>query len=238
MKECSKCKEIKKFEEFNIDNKSKDGYRYICKSCTKDQAHERYVKNKNRINEYNKNWHRDNKEKMNIYYSNMKEHRRKIQKEYREKNKKILLDKKKIYYIENKEEITQNRRNKRKEINEYSRKRKQLDPILKLISNIRTSIYNSIKRNGFSKNKNTKEIIGCSFEDFKYHLESKFEIWMNWNNYGKFNGEFNHGWDIDHIIPISTAKTEEDIIKLNHFLNLQPLCSKMNRVIKKDKLND
>ncbi len=60
---------------------------------------------------------------------------------------------------------------------------------------------------------------------------------MTWENRGLYNGEFNYGWDIDHIIPISFAKTEEDIIKLNHYTNLQPLCSKINRDIKKDKLD-
>lgn len=40
--------------------------------------------------------------------------------------------------------------------------------------------------------------------------------------------------NIDHIIPLSSAKTEEDIIKLSHYSNLQPLCSKVNRDIKKD----
>jgi hypothetical protein len=52
----------------------------------------------------------------------------------------------------------------------------------------------------------------------------------------------NHGnceecWHIDHKIPISSAKTEEEIIKLNHFSNLQPLCSKYNREIKRDIIN-
>ena len=65
-------------------------------------------------------------------------------------------------------------------------------------------------------------------------LENKFEIWMNWENYGKYEiGNYNVGWDLDHIIPISSAKTEEDIILLNHHTNLQPLCSKINRDIKK-----
>ena len=59
---------------------------------------------------------------------------------------------------------------------------------------------------------------------------------MSWNNRGRYNGEFNYGWDIDHIIPISSAKNEDDIIKLNHYTNLQPLCSKFNRDIKKDKI--
>ena len=57
---------------------------------------------------------------------------------------------------------------------------------------------------------------------------------MIWENKGLYNGEFNFGWDIDHIIPLSSAKTEKDIIRLNHYTNLQPLCSKINRDIKKD----
>ena len=69
----------------------------------------------------------------------------------------------------------------------------------------------------------------------KEYIESKFENWMNWDNKGLYNGEFNYGWDVDHIIPISSAKTEEEIILLNHYSNLQPLCSKINRDIKKDK---
>jgi len=51
-----------------------------------------------------------------------------------------------------------------------------------------------------------------------------------------YNGSPNFGWDIDHITPVSSAKTEEDIIKLNHFTNLKPLCSYINRDIKKAKL--
>ena len=47
------------------------------------------------------------------------------------------------------------------------------------------------------------------------HLESKFTEEMSFDNYGK--------WHIDHIIPISSAKTEEDIIRLNHYTNFQPL---------------
>ena len=83
------------------------------------------------------------------------------------------------------------------------------------------------------KSKKSQEILGCSFEDFKAYLESKFEFWMNWENYGLYNGEVNYGWDIDHIIPLSSAKLEEEIVKLNHYTNLQPLCSKVNRDIKK-----
>jgi hypothetical protein len=56
---------------------------------------------------------------------------------------------------------------------------------------------------------------------------------MTWKNYGKYNGELEYGWDIDHIIPLCSAINEEELIKLNHFTNLQPLCSKVNRDIKR-----
>jgi len=60
---------------------------------------------------------------------------------------------------------------------------------------------------------------------------------MNWENYGKYNGEYNFGWDIDHIEPLFPEghnRTEEDILRLNHYTNLQPLCSRVNRYDKKN----
>lgn len=60
---------------------------------------------------------------------------------------------------------------------------------------------------------------------------------MSWENYGLYeSGVLEYGWDIDHIIPVSKAKDEEELIKLNHYTNLQPLCSFINRDIKKHKL--
>ena len=57
---------------------------------------------------------------------------------------------------------------------------------------------------------------------------------MNWDNYGLYNGTENYGWDIDHIKPSSLAINEEELLKLNHFSNLQPLCSYINRDVKID----
>lgn len=86
--------------------------------------------------------------------------------------------------------------------------------------------------------KNSKiNILGCTIEEFKVYLEKNWESWMNWENYGKYSkGVENFGWDIYHIIPISSAKTPDDVIKLNHYTNLTPMCSFKNRYIKKDKI--
>ena len=60
---------------------------------------------------------------------------------------------------------------------------------------------------------------------------------MNWDNYGNPSDgliEPNKTWDIDHIIPVSSAKNEQELLELNHYTNLQPLCSYHNRYIKRD----
>ena len=100
--------------------------------------------------------------------------------------------------------------------------------------NTRTLIRNSFKNVGRIKSSKTADILGCSFEEFKIYLESRWDTWMSWSNRGLYNGNLNYGWDIDHIVPLSSASTEEDVIKLNHYTNLQPLCSKINRDIKRN----
>lgn len=155
--------------------------------------------------------------------------KRKIyEKEYYLKNKDKILKQSKEYFKNNKEV-------KQKKNNARYKERRDTDPVFKLATNLKRNIRTAIAKNGFSKKSRTVEILGSSFEEFKLHLESKFESWMNWQNYGKYNGEEGYGWDIDHIIPSSSAITEEDVMKLNHYTNLQPLCSYFNRVIKRNK---
>lgn len=116
-------------------------------------------------------------------------------------------------------------------------KRLETDPLYKLRIAYSRRFNKCVKK--FSiKNSYFLDNLGCSLEHFKNHIESKFEDWMNWNNYGLYNGELNHGWDIDHIIPMSSAKNEIEFNKLCHYTNLQPLCSKVNRDIKKDKIKN
>ena len=74
-----------------------------------------------------------------------------------------------------------------------------------------------MKAGGWKKNSKTQEMLGCSFADLKLHLEKQFRDGMTWEN-NKF-----FGWHLDHIVPISSAKTEQDVIKLCHYTNLQPL---------------
>lgn len=141
------------------------------------------------------------------------------------------------YYALNAEKVKAKIKNYRKlhpefEANRQRRRRK--NPFYKFKDNIRTRIRNSFT-NGFTKKSKAFTILECSYEEFRSYIESKFEPWMNWQNYGNWNGypkEINISWDLDHIIPISNASSEEDIIALNHYTNFQPLCSYTNRYIK------
>jgi hypothetical protein len=170
-----------------------------------------------------------------------KEKEREAKKAYYEANKERLLAKRKKYRDENKILLEEKRKNNLDNINKqrrvYITQRKINDPLFKLRENIRKSIAGSIKRSGFKKITITEQILGCSYDDFKIHLESQFEDWMTWDNYGNWNGiptEINTAWDIDHKIPTSSATTESELIALNHYTNLQPLCSYNNRFIKRD----
>jgi len=63
----------------------------------------------------------------------------------------------------------------------------------------------------------------------KENYQNNIDLWKIKN---KIPNKLNETWDLDHKIPISSAKTEEDVLKLNHYTNFQPLCSYTNRYIK------
>jgi hypothetical protein len=211
MKTCNKCKLEKELSEFVKDNNKKDGLKTQCKSCTKQWRE----KNKDKLKNYNKEWGENNKEKIKLYYEANKDKKREYAKKYG-----------KLYYQKNKHKKSK-----------YVREKRKNDSLFRLRSVMGSMISKSLKRNGFTKKVKSFEFLCCSFEEFKLHLESQFESWMSWDNYGLYNGELNYGWDVDHIIPLSSVKTEEEILKLNHYTNLRPLCSKINRYIKRDKLD-
>ena len=152
--------------------------------------------------------------------------------EYYKRNRKLILSNGAKYRKTNKEHIkirqTEYRKNNLNKLASYKRNRRKKDPLYKLICNIRTVIWRAMKNKGFKKKSKTEEIIGCTFKEFKKHIESQWEYWMNWDNYGQYNPYGKRTWQIDHIKPLCSVNTENGIIKLNHHTNLRPLCSKAN----------
>jgi hypothetical protein len=253
MKECFKCKNKKDDSDFKPKS-------FKCNSCISEYQKLYRDKNKEKSKEYLEKYYLDNREllleKSKEYVFKNKEKVADYKKSHAVKNKEKLKEYGHDYYIKNKEKslsrskeykeknkdnINKRRNIKNKEnreiLNIKIRERRKSDPLFRISQNIRVYIRNCFRYKGVKKNTKTENILECSFDEFKIHLESKFDSWMSWDNYGKYNGELNHGWDIDHIIPISSAESEDDIIKLNHYTNLQPLCSYINRVVKRDKIN-
>lgn len=222
MKVCSKCKVEKPFDKFCKHRISKDGLYPSCKDCNKKYREQ----NKESIKKYRvdnkesiKKYYQENKEILKEYFKNWltrnKYDKKKYDKKYYQENKEKKDKTNKIYRENNREKISKRR-------NQYYQKRIKIDTIYKFKSRIRSLISGSFKRgkNQFKKNATTENILGCTIEEFIKYISCKFTEGMTLENYGE--------WHLDHIIPLAGATTEEEIIKLNHYTNFQPLWAKDN----------
>ena len=129
--------------------------------------------------------------------------------DWKNKNPNKVKESKRKYYLNNKDKEIKRNTN-------YSNNRKKIDPIFKISANIRTRIYSYLRNKSIKKTNKTYDLIGCSPEFLKEHIEKKFTQGMSWELLGKFI-------HIDHIIPLSSAKNESEFVKLCHYTNLQPL---------------
>ena len=99
----------------------------------------------------------------------------------------------------------------------YGKERRKSDPIYKLTGNIRTRLNQFYKAKNIRKTNPTFIMVGCEPEFLKKYLEKQFKPGMTWKNHTYY------GWHIDHIIPLSSVKTLEEIYKLCHYTNLRPM---------------
>jgi len=215
------------------------------KEAHKIASQKYYKNNKIKCRESSKRWKelyflREIRPAKNLTDEEILQNKRKSNKLWRDKNKQLNKEKDRLKYLRRKPIIQQRNKENREVINkkylEHTNKRFKSDPLFKLSRNVPKLLRISIKRAGFSKKSKTYQILGCTFEEFKTHIENKFEHWMNWDNYGKYDGSIGYGWEFDHIIPVSSATSEEEIIKLNHYSNFQPLDGFTNRYIKRNKV--
>jgi hypothetical protein len=115
-------------------------------------------------------------------------------------------------------------RNNRKEyFNNYQKNKRKTDSLYNLSWVVRCSITQSFKRaceGRYIKSKRSEDILGCTLDFFMNYISLQFKDGMSFERMSEIH--------LDHIIPISSAKTEEDIIRLNHYTNFQPLWAKDN----------
>ena len=88
---------------------------------------------------------------------------------------------------------------------------------------LRNRCWFAFKRIKENKPYNTEKILGADFNTIKKHIENQFKENMFWDNMGK------NGWVIDHIKPLSLAKTKEELLILCNYENLQPMWEKENK---------
>lgn len=206
LKKCNKCELEKDLSEFYF-RKDSGKHRNSCISCEKNRLKVYYSENSDTRKYACAKYYNENKEECNKKYAKYRktEKRIKYTKEYNKK-----------YRAENKEKIQLNYKIKI-----------TTNSLFKLKENIRGLISQYFKNKGYKKSSKTAQILGCTFEEFKIHIESQFESWMNWSNHGLYS-ETEKRWQLDHIIPASSAKDEAELIRLNHYSNFQPLCAKEN----------
>jgi len=107
-------------------------------------------------------------------------------------------------------------------LKDYRKTKKEVDPLFAFTHRVRSRIRSFMKTNKITKKNKTFDIVGCTPSLLKYHIEKQFTEGMSWDKLG----DHIH---IDHIIPLSSAKTEEEILKLCHYTNLQPMWATENR---------
>jgi predicted ATP-dependent protease len=139
-------------------------------------------------------------------------------KERYEKNKEKENSEKRKRYLKNKEHYI-------KVENERKKGKMQSDPFYKFTCITRQNIKRSFSRNNtikFKKLLKTEKLLGCSIIEFSKFILSKCPEGTTFKDFKQF------GYHLDHIVPISSATTQEEVEKLCHYTNYQPLWWKDN----------
>jgi hypothetical protein len=95
------------------------------------------------------------------------------------------------------------------------------DPFARLSASLRGLTRKAFQRNGYTKRSRTSELLGCTWEELRTHIEKQFLPRMSWENRDQ--------WHVDHIVPLASAKSIEDLEALCHFTNLRPLWARTNQ---------
>ena len=212
---CSVCNLEKLFDDFHNRKDSEDGKRNDCKKCTRERINKYRVKNKEKVNKWNRE----------TYYRNYDSHKV-TKKNYRDKTKEQQKIRAKHWRKNNVDVIKKYQQDNREHLNKMAllrvTKRKKNDKLFSLICSVRARFNGFLKKNNISKKNKTFDIVGCTPEFLREYIEKKFIQGMSWDNHGR------NGWHVDHIVPLSSAKNEDEIYKLCHYTNLQPMWEKDN----------
>ena len=243
MKTCKKCGVEKPLDCFTKDKNQKDGLMRWCKPCRAEHKKASYERNREKNLAKQKAYREANKEKVS---EGKKRSRLKKIDEYNQKardryyaNREKILEAEKLKRQSNLEEALrkeaeirarhaekrnawqkqyyrETRPERLKYYAKYARERMRADPIYALGRLVRRRISFALSKGGYQKESRTQEMLGCDYDFLKQHLEKQFLKGMSWENRGT-------EWHIDHIVPLASAKTKEEVVALCHFTNLRPM---------------
>lgn len=143
--------------------------------------------------------------------------------------KKYLPRRRELYQLR-KEEITARKRELshtdkyRAAVQAKCRRYRQTDIQFALKDRIRASVNRALRRNWVRKSRRTMEMVGCSVDELKAHIERQFTDGMSWQNRST--------WHVDHFVPIvafDLTDPEEQKWAFN-WRNLRPLAGHENHV--------
>lgn len=99
------------------------------------------------------------------------------------------------------------------------------EPVTRIMKVLRTGFRRAITRHLAGETTNVFDCLGCTVPELVARLEAQFLLGMTWATWGK-------EWQIDHIVPLASLRgdpTEENLRRVWHHSNLQPLWSEENR---------
>lgn len=199
--QCTHCLEIKSEGDFYVINKrGKSKLREICKNCSRKKNKDARPSRLGKIKKHAQ----ENAQEIAAY-----------QKAYRQKNAAKLSD----YYRERhqKRKLDPSHRGK---VRDAAKSARDANPALRAKDALSARLSAALSQSGESKNRrHTLDFVGCSLDELRVHLESKFKKGMTWENRGRL------GWHIDHIIPCASFdhSDENQVRQCWHFSNLRPM---------------
>lgn len=217
MKQCLICKAIKPLSDFHRQASRPSGLGDWCKPCKSERKRASYRANPEKHLLTAAKYRTENADKVaaakrKCYQAKREQYLAKCKARYLEKRETILKT--------NAEYRRNNKAEKAKRDRKYVRARMDSDPLFRLTYTVRNRIFQAFRDRGFGKHSKTREMLGCDWETVKTHIELQFKPGMRWENRSE--------WHIDHIIPLASAKDEEQMIALCHYTNLQPLWAAEN----------
>jgi len=211
MKICNLCKIEKPIPEYAKQRSASDGLQNKCKACQRCYREN----NKQKHDAYIKKYRAENKERIAVSV-----------KAYSEKNSDKIAGYLASYYDKNRDSILEMQKERKEDIAQvrkvYKKRRMREDPVYAMAHRLGVLMRNALKHSGYLKSMKTLEALGCTSAQFKDHLERQFLKGMTWDNRDL--------WQLDHIMPISSAKTEQEVYDLSHMTNIRPMWAKENMV--------